>query len=95
MNKSSSTTPQRQKPVVESLGPHAAVCLGVDVIDLTAPEHQHSEAVVLAAQWLADQNPPPDPVVPTLRARFDLSALEACEAAAMAQRFRIVRRAHG
>jgi hypothetical protein len=63
--------------------------------DLTAPEHQHSEAVVQAAQWLADQNPAPQPIVPTLRSRFGLSALEACEAAALSHRYRVFRKAHG
>ncbi|WP_104823089.1 hypothetical protein [Rhizobium sp. NXC24] len=63
--------------------------------DLTAPEHQHSEAVVEAAQWLADQNPPPQPIIPELRKRFPLSALEACEAAALSHRYRIFRKANG
>jgi len=62
---------------------------------LTPPEHEHSEAVILAAQWLADQNPPPKPIVPALRERFGLSALEACEAAALSNKYRIWRRAHG
>lgn len=62
---------------------------------LTPPEHQHSEAVVQAAQWLADQNPAPQPIVPHLRERFGLSALEACEAAALSNKYRILRRAHG
>ncbi|GAJ96176.1 hypothetical protein EXN67_09385 [Rhizobium rhizogenes] len=63
--------------------------------DLTAPEHQHSEAVVEAAQWLADQNPVPQPVIPSLRNHFGLSALEACEAAALATKYRVFRKAHG
>lgn len=45
-------------------------------------DHQHSETVITAAQWLAEQNPTPAPIIPNLRERFGLSALEACEAAA-------------
>ncbi|SOE18583.1 hypothetical protein SAMN05877838_3512 [Hoeflea halophila] len=63
--------------------------------ELTPPEHEHAEAVILAAQWLADQNPTPSPIVPTLRSRFDLSVVEACEAAALSNRHRISRRAFG
>ncbi|KAA1182105.1 hypothetical protein FP026_08440 [Rhizobium tropici] len=62
--------------------------------DLTAPEHQHSEAVVEAAQWLAEQNPPPHPTIPALRSRFGLSAVEACDAAALSHRYRIFRKAN-
>lgn len=61
----------------------------------TGHSHEHSAAVEEAAIWLADQQEPPRLAVPTLRARFGLSAQEACEAIAMAQRFRIVRRAFG
>jgi len=63
--------------------------------ELTAPEHAHSEAVTVAAQWLADEQTPPAGVIPFLRSRFNLTALEACEACAMARRFRINRRAFG
>lgn len=62
---------------------------------LTPPEHEHSEAVTLAAQWLAEQNPPPRAPVIEIRARFPLSAVEACEATAMANRFRTYRKAFG
>ncbi|MHC2488153.1 hypothetical protein CN068_06895 [Sinorhizobium meliloti] len=62
---------------------------------LTPPEHEHSEAVTLAAQWLADQNPRPRPIVPALKQRFGLTCLQACEAAAMSERFRLYRRVHG
>lgn len=62
---------------------------------LTPPEHQHSEAVVQAAQWLAEQTPEIKPIVPALRERFGLSALEACEAAALATKFRVYRKAFG
>lgn len=62
---------------------------------LTPPEHEHSAAVDQAAQWLSDQYPEPSLPVPLLRGRFGLTAVEACEAAAMARRFRIYRKAHG
>jgi len=62
---------------------------------LSPPEHQHSEAVVLAAQWLAEEQNPVQPVITTMRARFGLTAVEACEAAALANRFRTYRRANG
>lgn len=54
-----------------------------------------NETVMQAAQWLADQANPPRPIIPALRQRFNLTALEATEAAAMAGRFRILRRAFG
>lgn len=54
-----------------------------------------SEAVLVAAQWLADQVPPPPRAVPVLKGRFNLTALEACQAIALADRFRTYRRAHG
>ncbi len=62
---------------------------------MNGADHQHSEAVVQAAQWLADQNPPPHPIVPALRSRFGLSALEACEAVALSNRYRTFRKANG
>lgn len=62
---------------------------------MTGADHQHSETVVTAAQWLAEQNPNPTPIIPTLRERFGLSALEACEAAALSNKYKIWRREHG
>jgi len=62
---------------------------------MTGTDHQHSESVVQAAQWLAEQNPAPQPIIPHIRNRFGLSALEACEAAALSNRYRIFRKAHG
>ena len=57
--------------------------------------HESSEAVTLAAHWLA--NTPQDEignaVIPALRRRFPLSVSEACEAAAMAGKIR--RAQHG
>ncbi|MBB3913871.1 hypothetical protein [Rhizobium fabae] len=62
---------------------------------MTGADHQHSESVVQAAQWLAEQNPAPQPIIPHIRQRFGLSALEACEAAALSNRYRVLRKAHG
>jgi hypothetical protein len=63
--------------------------------DLFPPEHEHTEAVVLAAQWLADELQPPQPIIPALRQRFNLAALEATEACALAKKYLVYRRAHG
>ncbi|TCB05138.1 hypothetical protein E0H93_17600 [Rhizobium leguminosarum bv. viciae] len=54
-----------------------------------------SPEVTAAAQWLVEQKEPPSPVVPTLRKRFGLSALEACNACKLAQIFRTNRKAFG
>jgi hypothetical protein len=62
---------------------------------MTGTDHEHSESVITAAQWLADERAPPQPIIPELRRRFGLNSLEACEASAMAQRFRICRKAFG
>lgn len=62
---------------------------------LTPPEHERSEAVMLAAQWLADESAPPAGVIPVLRAMFNLTPLEATEACAMARRFQVNRKAFG
>jgi len=61
---------------------------------MTGTDHEHSESVTIAAQWLADQQDPPQPIIVHLRSRFGLNALEACEAAAQARRYRVVRQAH-
>lgn len=61
----------------------------------TGLSHEHSESVVEAAMWFSELREPPAGAVPTLRERFGLSALEACEALAMARRFQINRRAFG
>jgi hypothetical protein len=58
------------------------------------PKHKHPAAVEQAAIWLADEQSPPQPIIPELRRRFSLSPLEATEACAMAQRFRMLRMAH-
>lgn len=62
---------------------------------MSGADHEHSAAVEEAARWLSEQKPEPHPVVPVLRSRFNLMAVEACEACAMAQRFRTYRKAHG
>lgn len=57
---------------------------------MTGLDHEHSAAVDLAGNWLA-QNPRDrlaEPVIPLLRQRFGLSiseAVEACRAAAKAR----------
>lgn len=61
----------------------------------TGHGHEQSAAVEQAAIWLADQKEPPRLAVPVLRSQFGLSAVEATEAIAMAQRFRVSRRAFG
>jgi hypothetical protein len=60
---------------------------------MTGADHEHNESVITAAQWLADERQPPQPIIPELRRRFGLSPLEACEASALAQKYRICRRA--
>lgn len=56
--------------------------------------HQNPK-VTVAAQWLADQQEPPPQAVPTLKERFELSALEACEACKLAHDFRVNRKVYG
>lgn len=51
-----------------------------------------SPAVVEAARWLAAQEEPPARVVPTIRERFHLNAIEACDACALARHYRQHRR---
>lgn len=58
-------------------------------------DHQHNEAVILAAQWLADERTPPSGLIPKLQSMFNLTPLEATEACAMARRFRMIRGAFG
>lgn len=61
---------------------------------MTGTDHEHSEAVIQAAQWLAEQNPPPTPIIPAIRERLGINALEACEAAALSSRYRVWRQAN-
>ena len=51
--------------------------------------------VAAAAQWLSEQSETPLRVIPTIRERFSLSMKEACDACALAQRYRMLRRAFG
>lgn len=39
-----------------------------------------TDAIQLAAAWLRAQSPRPSPVIPALRSRFGLTALEAVQA---------------
>ncbi|WP_042778692.1 hypothetical protein [Sinorhizobium fredii] len=60
---------------------------------MTCAANPDNESIVIAAQWLADEIQPQRPIIQTLKSRFGLSALEATEACAMAERFRMIRRA--
>ncbi|RVK59141.1 hypothetical protein [Sinorhizobium meliloti] len=51
------------------------------------------DKVRAAARWLSDQNPVPPHVVNVLKTKFDLKALQACEACKLAQEYRSDRRA--
>ncbi|WP_164497538.1 hypothetical protein [Sinorhizobium medicae] len=46
------------------------------------------EKVRAAARWLSEQNPAPAHVVIVFKTKFELSALQACEACKMAHSFR-------
>lgn len=61
----------------------------------TGVDHADNPAIGQAAEWLAFQPEPPRPLIPALRTRFGLSALEACEASARAQDFRCAGREGG
>ncbi len=58
-------------------------------------EPHENPKVTVAAQWLGDQQEPPPKAVPTLKERFGLSALEACEACKLAHDFRLNRKVYG
>ncbi|TIL43652.1 hypothetical protein [Mesorhizobium sp.] len=49
---------------------------------LTPPEHEHSAAITMAAEWLGDNphNGINRPIVPTLKATFGLTTVEAIAA---------------
>lgn len=59
-----------------------------NVVTSGAPSAPPTSIVLGAAQWLATQIPPPEHPLPELRGRFDLSALEACQACELAGRLR-------
>lgn len=54
----------------------------------TGCDHERSEAVSIAADWLAKQAQRPSPVIPTLQRQFGLTAAEACRAAGEASQMR-------
>ena len=47
---------------------------------MTGLDHESTAAIDEAATWLAAQEAAPHPVVPSLQARFGLSAKDACVA---------------
>ncbi|MEY9328264.1 hypothetical protein ABIA20_005298 [Sinorhizobium fredii] len=49
------------------------------------------EKVRAAARWLSEQNPVPPHVVNVIKTKFDLKALQACEACKLAQDYRSAR----
>lgn len=55
---------------------------------MTGLDHQDNPAIDEAARWLAAGNFTGRGIVPELRARFGLSAREACEAIGLAARIR-------
>ncbi|MDM9629524.1 hypothetical protein QTL95_26935 [Rhizobium sp. S152] len=57
-----------------------------------ARSHLDDHAVTAAAEWVADNEPRPD-VIPAIKDRYGLSALQAAEACALAQKIRVARRA--
>ncbi|EJC66120.1 hypothetical protein Rleg5DRAFT_1827 [Rhizobium leguminosarum bv. viciae WSM1455] len=62
---------------------------------MTEPRQINTDpAVTVAAQWVADNPPRPD-IIPHLKANFSLTSLQAAEACALAQKFRVSRRAFG
>ncbi|MBC6714705.1 hypothetical protein H9Q09_00705 [Aurantimonas sp. DM33-3] len=54
--------------------------------------HESTAAIDEAAAWLASERQLPSPIVPALRRRFGLSAIEACTAITEAEAIR--RRTH-
>ncbi len=61
----------------------------------TGLSQEHSESVVQAAMWLSEQQEQLRTAIPVLRERFGLTSLQATQAIALAQKFRINRRAFG
>ena len=60
------------------------------MMDLSPPEHEHSAAVDLAAEWLAQpvRETLSRPLIPLLQERFGLSITEAVEACRHATQIR-------
>jgi hypothetical protein len=50
-----------------------------------------SPQTIAAAQWLAEQRESPVRVISTLISRFGLTARQACDACALARRYRHIR----
>lgn len=79
--------------------------LPTSILALTAPDaisegcvfksSSDTTSIEAAATWLSDQAEKPTLLIPTLKARFSLSAVQACEAIAMARRFESNGRASG
>ena len=61
---------------------------------MAANPDQPDEAVIAAAQWIADHEPRQD-VIPQIKTRFGLTSLQASEACALASKMRVYRKAHG
>jgi hypothetical protein len=61
---------------------------GVPIGGSTGLDHESSAAIDQAAAWLATEDHPPSPIIPTLRRRFGLSAIEACTAITEAEAIR-------
>lgn len=55
---------------------------------MDAPNPSQNDVVAQAARWLAEQVEPPRAAVPELKKRFGLSAVQACDAIALAARLR-------
>ena len=60
---------------------------------MSTMDHQEDARITEAAMWLSEQYPTPQPVVPIIKARFGLSALEACIVCERSQRMRTLRSA--
>ncbi|HWU63593.1 MAG TPA: hypothetical protein VN112_16360 [Ensifer sp.] len=56
---------------------------------MTGLFHEHSEAVVQAAMWFSELKEQLRTAVPVLRERFGLTSLQATQAIALAQKFRV------
>lgn len=62
---------------------------------MTGVDHESSAIVEVAARWLSEQQPAPQPALPVIREKFGLTPLQGCEALALAQQNRTNRRAFG
>jgi hypothetical protein len=62
---------------------------------VTGVTRDERDMVTAAAMWLGEQAIAPQPTIPILRERFDLSTKQACDACALAATMRTNRRAFG